>query len=429
MCRSVGSVERPSLYHSTVTAVLLGVWINALPGYANEKIVASGDQLDGKGVVTAFQAVLGGGEAVGEAAVLSELDLGMALVLFRYDPQTLGSTLDDTVKPGDPVPGAPDLVHEGFTGDTPVLTESGEVYAECRVRDLVAVRIGVCHRSLVTMYSGSPAPGTTGIYAEVRYISASNPLIFVARLLIGPGVSVNDDTAIWIDRGDGAGPQVALREGSAAPGLPAGPLIGDLGSSRPQVNASGSLLLAAALRMGVGGVTAANDSVFYAGPADALAVVAREGELAPGTSGVFDSFPGFGFGLNGAGDVAFLGRLKVGIGGVTAADAEGVWKTTGDMLELVARAGAAAAGMPEGVVFQRFGDPVLNPRARSLSRQRSPGAASRRPWTAGSGPRARRCGWWRARSIPHRDRRACSTGGGSSHPRSTRWGRSCSRRS
>ena len=73
----------------------------------------------------------------------------------------------------------------------------------------------------------------------------------------------------------------------------------------------------------------------------ALQLIARESDNAPGTPGDFASFGDPIFNAGSA--TAFLGKLKTG-GGVTKADAAGIWSTAPGALSLIARQGSAAPG-------------------------------------------------------------------------------------
>jgi hypothetical protein len=114
-----------------------------------------------------------------------------------------------------------------------------------------------------------------------------------------------------------------------------------------------SLTYRAALKIGIGGVTAANDTGIFTGPGE---LVARAGQLAPSTARArFKSF------LDPIGnddtEVAFIARLTGK--GVTAASNEAIFFQPHDLtsdaraLTLVAQTGGAAPGLP-GAVFGDF---------------------------------------------------------------------------
>jgi hypothetical protein len=78
----------------------------------------------------------------------------------------------------------------------------------------------------------------------------------------------------------------------------------------------------------------------WLGAPGALRIVAREGNLAPGTtdSAVFADFSSPS--ANAAGQIAFTASLKAGIGGVTQSNDRGLWATDpAGALQLIAREG------------------------------------------------------------------------------------------
>ncbi len=111
----------------------------------------------------------------------------------------------------------------------------------------------------------------------------------------------------------------------------------------PAIGASKELAFVGTLAPG-GAVKKSNDSGVW----NAGALIAREGDAAPGTSGTFAAF---GAPLtSGAGTAVFPATLKKGAG-VTAANAAGIWRQQGATSQLVARQGDAAPGAG-GAVFK-----------------------------------------------------------------------------
>ena len=71
--------------------------------------------------------------------------------------------------------------------------------------------------------------------------------------------------------------------------------------------------------------------------------------------------------VSGVNHVAFLGGLSVGVGPVTAANDQGVWRNVGGTTELVLREGDAVPdedGNPTGDLFESFDHPVVNTSGR-----------------------------------------------------------------
>ncbi len=132
-----------------------------------------------------------------------------------------------------------------------------------------------------------------------------------------------------------------------APGAPEGAVFRGFGF--PLVNNAGQVAFGGTLRTGLGGVNFSSDVGIWRD--DTL--VAREGSHAPGTptDAVFDSLSDFTF--NNAGQVGFEADLRTGLGGVDDTNDEGIWLDN----TLVAREGSQAPGTRPGIIF---GEAILN---------------------------------------------------------------------
>lgn len=183
--------------------------------------------------------------------------------------------------------------------------------------------------------TGTPAPGTgSGVSfstLSTPQLNAAGQVAFSARLS-GAGVTVDNDGGLWRDG------ILVVREGSAAKAAGSGVSFSTLSSLR--LNAAGQLSFLASLT-GTG-VTTANDTSLWLDNE----LVARAGSAAPGTgSGV--SFTSLGTGLpNAAGQLAYQAELSGT--GVSAANDFGIWRDT----RLIARTGDVAPGTPAGVTFK-----------------------------------------------------------------------------
>ncbi len=208
--------------------------------------------------------------------------------------------------------------------------------------------------------TGDVAPGTT---AGVNFSGFNLPVVngagqtaFLANLT-GTGVTSANDRGIFSE-GSGSGLALVAREGDMAPGTSAG--VNFSGFNSPVLNGAGQTAFSADLTGA--GVTSANDrGIFSEGGGLGLALVACEGDNAPGTTaGVNFSSTGFSSPvLNGAGQTAFLARLTGT--GVTSANDQGIFSEGGGAgLALVAREGDNAPGTMSGVNFGGLGSPVLN---------------------------------------------------------------------
>jgi len=103
-----------------------------------------------------------------------------------------------------------------------------------------------------------------------------------------------------------------------------------------------------------GSLTPSTDGIWSEG-GGSLNLVARNGDGAPGTSANFSFLSGPA--INNAGQTAFQGLLK-GTSGVTTSDNEGIWSEGSGSLSLVTRKGDGAPGT--SVSFAGLGSPVIN---------------------------------------------------------------------
>jgi hypothetical protein len=170
-------------------------------------------------------------------------------------------------------------------------------------------------------------------------IGAGGNLAYLGKLLTGvSGVSSANDSGIWKTDAGGVRSLIA-REGSAAPdalGAPTSTVFGAF--SDPAINALGRVAFRGTLRVGVSGVSTANASGLWAQGTSGLALVARQGDQAPGldTGAKFAAFQQFV--LPDAGGLVFL--AKVSGTGVTPANNVGLWAVDGTgVVQLVARKG------------------------------------------------------------------------------------------
>lgn len=156
---------------------------------------------------------------------------------------------------------------------------------------------------------------------------------------------------IWSE-GTGSLTLVA-RGGDQAPGAPSGVNFGG-GFSRPLINNAGQTAFTADLSGS--GIDATNNQGIWSEGSGSLALVAREGDHAPGTpSGVnfrFQAGVPLRPVLNDAGQTAFPAFLTGE--GVDATNGEGVWSEGSGTLAPVARSGSPAPGTTSGVNFRNF---------------------------------------------------------------------------
>ncbi len=167
-------------------------------------------------------------------------------------------------------------------------------------------------------------------------------------------VSFSDGTSgIFKVSATGAVSMAAAKNG-AAPGITGAkfssfgtPAINDAGRSAFRATVAGT------------GITSANNTGIWADSSLAVRqLIARTGGAAAGVSmAVFAGLSDPAYNNNGR--VAFIGTLKVGVAGVTIANASGVWSNSSGVLKLMARAQGQAPDCPIGAKFASFSKLVL----------------------------------------------------------------------
>ncbi len=171
------------------------------------------------------------------------------------------------------------------------------------------------------------------------------------------GVGVDDSNDEAIWAGGPGSGALVAREGDQAPGTPDGTIFRWF--ERPSIHSAGQTAFEASLQGA--DVDATNIDGIWCGGAGSLSLVAREGDQAPGTPDgtTFDRL-GWDVGaiLNSAGHVAFVGGLAGP--GVHDANDSGIWSGAVGSLSLVARAGDHAPDTPAEVNFRYLDNPVLN---------------------------------------------------------------------
>ncbi len=301
---------------------------------------------------------------VGEAAPdtagsFSEVSLGgwalnntgeqFALAFIGKDP---GLGIDDSnnsgiwssddglvLREGDPVAAVPGGTHGKF-GNQIAANDAGWLAFDSAIVGVGGANRGVfsgpaANPGLVARRD-DPAPGIPGATLE-RFLgvaqNAAGEVAFPAQVI--GAVTPHDNDGLWTNAG---GPlQLVAREGDEVPGSE-GTLLFDSffdiyvtdavdGELFGAVNA---VIFAAQLRGADIALSASEDTAFFAyvPQLDLLAPIAFEGDIAPGTSGVFRSLTALN--VHDGGDLAFNGILVRGVGGVTRADDHGVWCASPD---------------------------------------------------------------------------------------------------
>lgn len=192
--------------------------------------------------------------------------------------------------------------------------------------------------------SGDSAPGTGVVFAsafESPRINAAGQVLFKADLT-GTGVTTENDSILW----SGAPENLALvaREGSAAPGAGADVTFSYIRDF--SFDAQGQSVIRAQIA-GVG-VSNTNDFGIWFGPPANVALLARNGEQAPGMAAGVTWNTGFPR-TNGAGVSVFKASLAGP--GITTANGFGLWIGSPGAVTLLVRSGDPAPGTPAGVIF------------------------------------------------------------------------------
>lgn len=231
-----------------------------------------------------------------------------------------------------------------FTG-----TMSGPGVTSANAGALWSGRVGAVE---IVARDGNPAPGLpagivySGLSGFFPSVNRAGTIAFLGKLT-GTGVDASNDLAAWV--GTEGNVSLFARTGDAAPGT-GGAVYSDF-FDYFYITGSGNALLKADLT-GTG-VTTANNSGYWYGTPGSVQLMARKGDPAPGTQpgitwmGLSD-FPSVG----GGGNVLFRGTLTGP--GVTAASDRGFWLGNENGVQLVAREGDAAPGIP-GVNYGAFG--------------------------------------------------------------------------
>lgn len=137
--------------------------------------------------------------------------------------------------------------------------------------------------------------------------NAAGELLIHADLLGAVSTGADDRALVKVST---SGQTVVMRRGDAAPGVP-GANLDTVNNSSLFLNDSGEIAFQSSLAGG--GVTTTNDTGIWAGTPGNLQLVAREGDVAPGSGGqTFGNTTGLAMIMNGAGQVLFNNTLSGG---------------------------------------------------------------------------------------------------------------------
>ncbi len=229
------------------------------------------------------------------------------------------------------------------------------VYASVSTVALIVANVPASPIELRTVaLSGDQAPGTppgvTFSFFGNSDLSEVGGATFRAGIE-GPDVDDSNDVGFWSEWEGSI--ELVVRNGDLAPGTPQGVVFSEL--IGPIANDAGAIAFRALLDGS--DVDDDNNSGIWAERGGSFALVAREGDRAPGTpAGVFFSALNNGPVFNDRGQTAFQGVLTGA--GVNGSNNRGFWSEGGGSLALVARKGDAAVGMPDGVIYSSLVPPI-----------------------------------------------------------------------
>jgi hypothetical protein len=227
----------------------------------------------------------------------------------------VSGSLEMLARQGGQAPGLPNGVTFGFMGGTAVSSGGHVTFAAQMFGRLdggqpdSGIWLGTPGGVSLVAGIGDQAPGTASGVSFASFdwedpiINASGQIAFNASLA-GIGIDATNSDGIWV--GDADSLSLYARSGEQAAGLPVG--VRYRGFSSPAMNATGSVAFVSGL---YGDVSPADESAVWSDASGSLAVIVREGELAPGTNGQrFAQFDGGSLMLNSAGQAVFGARLQ-----------------------------------------------------------------------------------------------------------------------
>jgi hypothetical protein len=285
--------------------------------------------------------------ASGDVAFAAQDDAGLdAMVVGR-------NSLAPVVREGDPAPGAtPAATFTRFS--SPGITSHGDVSFLGQTSGPIGLWAPDTAGLKLVAGGGNPAPGTEPdtffLGLPSSFPTNSHGRLALNATLTGPSVSGLNNRGVWGPTSS-ADFDLLARSADQAPGTPVGTNYSAFGSvamnDASRVVFSGSLT-------GPGVTTLNNEGIFVTDATGAVNLVAREGEIAPGTSSPLYALSDLA--IDGLNRVSVIASLYL----APADEGKGIWRTGPSGLELVARAGDPAPGADPGQAFFSFADIFAN---------------------------------------------------------------------
>jgi hypothetical protein len=234
--------------------------------------------------------------------------------------------MNPVIRKGDVAPGG-EVISNLLTGNVTQMNSSGQFVTDVTYlsgtagvtnvndRCVWLYTPGMGNQTLVREGDATPIAGTFFANPSNGWSLSTGPSTFGANgtllantLLTGAGITtnVNDKAVVLLST---AGHSVVFQRGTtAAPGVP-GATFDNVSDNSLGMNAQGRIAFQSSI-IG-GGVIATNDTGIWTGTPGNLTLVAREGDVAPGTGGLtFGNTTGPFMCLNGAGQVIFQNTLS-----------------------------------------------------------------------------------------------------------------------
>ena len=379
-------VKRWVLGAVAVLAIAMGISVASAaapiaPPHVFDTLAASGDVLPDESNAFPFEGVIGWEYMNGQGFHLNNLgqlsfvgQLNRANTRFQGIWVTDNITLTRAAREGEQAPGVPTGGLFWAPFKTPIVDDHGNVTFVGLLRQgtggiTLDTRDGIwsgppSDPNLI-LQTGIPIAGFSGRMLtgiEDMNVGSTGQFVFTAGITPGTDdMETSNSLAILSYAHNEL--SIVARHGFQAPGAAPGRTLdlsrSNSGEIRPAYETadSGEVVVLAQLDNGNRGIWSYDEGV--------LASVVLDGHPVPGIADAQfarKSFRDDTLQLSPRGNLAFVGRMEEGIGGVTSSDWLAVWAGTTDRLEVAVRQGDQAPGFDNGVLHQLFLRHAINDR-------------------------------------------------------------------